>query len=92
VYSPSAEVRGHSPDQAILQTGKINVAINDLKAVGNYAVKLFFSDGHDSGIYTFEYLYKLGAEHKSYWHSYLQQLKQAGASRDPDTQVMRIGH
>jgi DUF971 family protein len=92
VHSPSAEVRGHSPSQAVLQTGKINAAIDDIKAVGNYAVQLYFSDGHDSGIFTFDYLYKLGSEHEQYWQSYLQQLKDAGASRDPDIQVVRIGN
>ena len=92
VHSPSAEVRGHSPQQAVLQTGKLNVAIDDIKMVGNYALQLYFSDGHDSGIYSFDYLYELGSKQTQYWQSYLQQLEKAGASRDPDIQVVRIGN
>ena len=92
VLSPSAEVRGHTPSQAKLQTGKINIAIDSIKAVGNYALQISFSDGHDSGIYSFEYLYKLGSEQHNYWQDYLQQLQKAGASRDPDIQVVRIGN
>ena len=91
VYSPSAEVRGHSPSQAVLQTGKINVALDDIKAVGNYALQLYFSDGHDSGIYSFSYLHELATQHQPYWQDYLQRLEQAKASRDPDLQVVRIG-
>ncbi|MCR8921541.1 DUF971 domain-containing protein [Dasania sp. GY-MA-18] len=91
VYSPSAEVRGHSPSQAVLQTGKINVAIDDIKTVGNYALQLYFSDGHDSGIYSFSYLHELATQYEPYWQDYLQRLEQAKASRDPDLQVVRIG-
>ncbi|WP_019529570.1 gamma-butyrobetaine hydroxylase-like domain-containing protein [Dasania marina] len=91
VYSPSAEVRGHSPSQAVLQTGKINVAIDDIKTVGNYAVQLYFSDGHNSGIYTFSYLHELATKQQAYWQDYLQRLEQAKANRDPDLQVVRIG-
>lgn len=91
VYSPSAEVRGHTPSQAVLQTGKINVAIDDIKAVGNYALQLYFSDGHDSGIYTYTYLYDLAANQAEHWQDYLQRLELAKASRDPDLQAIKIG-
>ncbi|MEM7541912.1 MAG: DUF971 domain-containing protein [Pseudomonadota bacterium] len=81
VFSPSAEVRGHSPEQAVLQTGKEQVAISAVEAVGNYAVKLVFDDGHDSGIYTWDYLYDLGSNQERYWREYLDALKEAGATR-----------
>lgn len=82
VFSPSAEVRGHSPEQATLQTGKKNVAIIDIQPVGNYAVKLVFDDGHDSGLYSWEYLYQLGAEQTANWQDYLARLASAGTSRE----------
>ena len=81
VQSPSAEVRGHGPGQAILQTGKREVEIVALEPVGNYAVQPSFSDGHDSGIYSWEYLYDLGLRQEHLWQQYLDQLKAAGASR-----------
>ena len=74
VYSPSAEVRGHSPDQAVLQTGKEDVNISAIEPVGNYAVKLIFDDGHDTGLYTWDYLYDLGTRCDEYWQSYLDAL------------------
>ena len=83
VYSPSAEVRGHGPGQEVLQVGKREVNINAIEPVGVYAVKLVFSDGHDTGIYSWDYLYDLGAKHESNWKSYLARLGQAGKSRDP---------
>jgi len=92
VYSPSAEVRGHGPGQETLQVGKINVAITDIKPVGNYAVQLVFSDGHDTGLYSWEYLYELGKKQKENWDDYLRRLHEAGASRDPEVQVVRIGN
>ena len=70
VHSPSAEVRGHSPDQAVLQRDKEGVNITDIEAVGNYAVKLIFDDGHDTGLYTWEYLYELGRNREAYWQRY----------------------
>lgn len=82
VYSPSAEVRGHGPGQDVLQTGKKSVSINAVEPVGNYAVKLVFSDGHDSGLFSWEYLHTLGIDHDRLWQQYLDRLKQAGASRD----------
>ncbi|MDD5034521.1 MAG: DUF971 domain-containing protein [Methylococcaceae bacterium] len=81
VYSPSAEVRGHGPGQEVLQTNKESVTITDIRPVGNYAVLLVFSDGHDSGIYTWEYLYHLGFHQKEMWGEYLRRLKQAGVER-----------
>jgi DUF971 family protein len=81
-YSPSAEVRGHGPGQEILQIGKQNVSILAIDPVGNYAVKLRFSDGHDTGIYSWDYLYDLGASQERLWAEYLSRLEQAGASRD----------
>jgi DUF971 family protein len=82
VFSPSAEVRGHGPGQDVLQTGKKEVAITAVEPVGNYAVKLVFSDGHDSGLYSWEYLYALGSDQQGLWQQYLDRLQQAGASRD----------
>ena len=83
VYSPSAEVKGHGEGQEVLQTGKRLVDIVDLTPVGHYAIQPRFSDGHDSGIYSWDYLYKLGNEQQSLWQAYEQRLEQAGASRDP---------
>ena len=83
VFSPSAEVRGHGPGQEVLQVGKRDVNISAIEPVGVYAVKLVFTDGHDTGIYSWEYLYDLGARHDNNWKSYLARLQQAGASRAP---------
>jgi len=88
VYSPSAEVRGHGPGQETLQTGKRNVEITDLEGVGNYAVKPTFSDGHDTGIYSWDLLYDLGANHQALWADYLARLETAGASRDIDSTTL----
>jgi DUF971 family protein len=82
VYSPSAEVRGHGGGQAVLQSGKRDVGIAQLVAVGNYAVQAFFSDGHNSGIFTWDYLYFLGSQQTKLWLEYEERLHQAGASRD----------
>ena len=82
VYSPSAEVRGHGPGQETLQTGKRDVLIDALEPVGNYAVQPTFSDGHDTGIFTWEYLYFLGAEQDRLWSEYLSRLAKAGPNRD----------
>jgi DUF971 family protein len=82
VYSPSAEVRGHGPGQEVLQAGKREVNISAIEPVGVYAVKLVFTDGHDTGIYSWDYLYDLGAKQDSNWKSYLARLAQAGKSRD----------
>ena len=93
VYSPSAEVRGHGPGQEVLQTGKKNVKIDTIEAVGNYAVRLRFDDDHDTGIYSWEYLHNLCANQAAMWDTYLAKLKKAGASREvlpSDVQVVNI--
>lgn len=82
VYSPSAEVRGHGPGQEVLLAGKQNVAIDAIEPIGHYAVRLRFSDGHDSGIYTWELLHDLGIRHEALWASYLERLTAAGLSRN----------
>jgi DUF971 family protein len=82
VYSPSAEVRGHGPGQEVLQTGKRNVEIRALEPVGSYAVQPQFSDGHNTGIYSWEYLYELGHNQEKLWSQYLDKLKAASASRE----------
>ncbi|MEW6695678.1 hypothetical protein Tther_00504 [Tepidimonas thermarum] len=82
VYSPSAEVQGHGPGQAVLQTGKRNVDIVALELVGNYAVQPTFSDGHDSGIFTWDYLYFLGSQQEALWADYERRLAEAGVDRD----------
>ena len=84
VLSPSAEVQGHSPDQAQLPVGKRDVSIVGIEPVGLYALKIVFSDGHDSGYYDWDYLYKLAIEKEKLWQQYLDKLTQLGASRDPD--------
>ncbi len=81
VYSPSAEVRGHSPSQAVLQTGKADVMLSDIQTVGHYAVQLSFDDGHDSGLYTWDYLHELALRRDALWDDYLAKLEEAGASR-----------
>ena len=90
VFSPSAEVRGHGPGQETLQTGKLKVTISDLKPVGNYALQLVFDDGHDTGIYSWDYLHHLCVDHDALWQDYLDRLDRAGASRDPDVQVLKL--
>jgi len=82
VYSPSAEVQGHTPDQAVLQIEKQQVRINSIEPQGNYAIKIVFDDGHDSGIYSWRYLYELATNQEVYWQTYLDRLKAAGAKRD----------
>lgn len=81
VYSPSAEVRGHGPGQEVLQVGKENVNITNIEPVGSYAIKLEFDDGHNTGLYSWETLYQLGAQHETLWQEYLQKLEQAGHKR-----------
>ncbi len=82
VYSPSAEVQGHGPGQEVLQTGKREVGIVEIEPVGNYAVKPTFSDGHESGLFTWEYLYFLGDQQEALWKQYEDRLQAAGMSRD----------
>ena len=83
VLSPSAEVQGHGPGQETLQAGKQDVTITDIRPIGNYAIALTFSDGHDSGIYSWDLLYKLGSEFPLLWSAYLEKLATAGLSRKP---------
>jgi DUF971 family protein len=85
VNSPSAEVKGHGPGQEVLQTGKEHVQVTAIEPVGHYAVRLVFDDGHDTGLYTWKYLYDLGAERDSKWQAYLDRLKAAGYARRPAT-------
>ncbi|MGQ9659390.1 MAG: gamma-butyrobetaine hydroxylase-like domain-containing protein [Thermochromatium sp.] len=84
VYSPSAEVQGHSPNERVLQVGKENVGIDRIEPVGHYAVCLHFDDEHNTGIYSWEYLYRLGTEYEQRWNAYLEELKQAGYTRQVD--------
>ena len=87
VYSPSAEVRGHGDGERKLQTGKKYVGISAIEAVGNYAIRITFDDGHDSGIYAWDYLAELGRTRDSLWQAYLAELKEANASRLPTIPV-----
>lgn len=88
VHSPSAEVRGHG--RPVLQVGKQHVALTGVEPAGNYALKLIFDDGHDSGLYTWDYLRELAEQQETLWQAYLEQLRAAGASRDPDVSVVRL--
>ncbi|MDP3621519.1 MAG: DUF971 domain-containing protein [Polynucleobacter sp.] len=92
VLSPSAEVRGHGPGQETLQTGKRDVGIQELEPVGHYAIRPSFSDGHDSGLFSWEYLYFLCENQDALWNDYLDKLKQAGASRDTPMVTAQPGH
>ena len=83
VYSPSAEVRGHGPGQEVLQVGKINAEITAIEPVGTYAINLAFADGHNSGIYSWDYLHELGTQQEAMWARYLERMKEAGANREP---------
>ena len=88
VLSPSAEVRGHGPGQEVLQSGKIAVGISTIEPVGNYALQLVFDDGHDTGLYSWDYLYEMCRHQEAWWQDYLARVREAGASRDPDVQVI----
>ena len=92
VFSPSAEVRGHSAGQEVLQTGKRNVDISAIEPVGNYGVKPVFSDGHDTGLYSWDMLYDLGLRQESLWQEYLTRLEAANANRDNDTTPKQAAH
>jgi len=86
VHSPSAEVRGHGPGQETLQTGKENVVVTSVEPVGHYAVRLIFDDGHDSGLYSWSYLYELGRDMEANWARYLDRLAAAGYARNEPVQ------
>ncbi|MDH4874791.1 DUF971 domain-containing protein [Pseudomonas sp. BN515] len=88
VHSPSAEVQGHG--KPILQYGKLNVGLTKLEPAGNYALKLTFDDGHDSGLFTWDYLYQLATRQEELWNDYLQELAAAGRSRDPNESVVKL--
>jgi len=90
VFSPSAEVRGHGASEPVLVSGKLHVGIDSVEAAGRYALKITFDDGHDSGIYTWEYLRELGENHAANWEAYLRRLQQAGKGRDPDESPVRF--
>jgi DUF971 family protein len=95
IYSPSAEVQGHGPGQEVLQTGKRQVSVVEIEPVGNYAVKPTFSDGHDSGLFTWEYLYFLGDQQAALWQQYEERLQAAGTDRDapmPEKAGSSCGH
>ncbi|WP_265945266.1 DUF971 domain-containing protein [Dechloromonas sp. A34] len=91
VFTPSAEARGHGPGQETLQTGKRNVDIERIEPVGSYAVRLVFSDGHDSGLYSWDLLHNLGKHHDELWQEYLNQIDAQGLSRDIDTSSRQSG-
>jgi DUF971 family protein len=88
--SPSAEVRGHGTGQEVLQFGKRHVKISAIAKSGNYAIQITFSDGHNSGLFTWDYLRDLAINYQSNWDTYLETLQKAGKSRDPDTQVVKL--
>ena len=88
VHSPSAEVQGHG--NPTLQFGKLNVGLSKIEPAGQYALKLTFDDGHDSGLFTWDYLYQLGVRQQELWADYLQELKKAGKSRDPSVSVVKL--
>lgn len=88
VHSPSAEVQGHG--KPILQTGKLGVGLERLEPAGNYALKLYFDDGHDSGLFTWDYLYQLATRHEQLWADYLDELSKAGKSRDPSESIIKL--
>lgn len=90
VYSPSAEVRGHHPDQAVLQAGKKNVGISSITVVGNYALQISFDDEHNSGIYSWDYLRELCDKREEYWQHYLNRLIEQGKNRDPEVEVVSL--
>ncbi|CAE6949189.1 1-(5-phosphoribosyl)-5-((5-phosphoribosylamino)methylideneamino)imidazole-4-carboxamide isomerase [Pseudomonas marincola] len=88
VHSPSAEVQGHG--NPVLQTGKLNVGISRIEPAGNYALKLCFDDGHDSGLFSWDYLYQLATRQTELWDDYLAELRAAGKSRDPNESIVRL--
>ena len=90
IHSPSAEVKGHGKGQGVLQYGKEFVKISSVESVGNYAIRLTFSDNHSSGIYTWEYLYDLAINYNKYWGDYLEALSKSGKHRDPNIQTIEF--
>ena len=92
VHSPSAEVSGHGPGQEVLQTGKKLINIRKIEPVGNYAIQLDFTDGHNTGLYSWDLLYNYGLNQDKMWQRYLQRLEEVGASREPDTRIQTTNH
>lgn len=92
VYSPSAEVSGHGPGQEVLQTGKKMVSIVKIEPVGNYAIQLNFTDGHNTGLYSWDLLYNFGLNQDKMWQRYLQRMDEAGASREPASRASTVQH
>ena len=92
VYSPSAEVSGHGPEQEVLQTGKSLVNIHKILPVGNYAIQLYFTDGHNTGLYSWDLLYRYGLNYEQMWQRYLQRMAEAGVDREPATQSQTMDH
>ena len=92
VYSPSAEVSGHGPGQEVLQTGKKMVSIVKIEPVGNYAIQLNFTDGHNTGLYSWDLLYNFGLNQDKMWQRYLQRMEEAGASREPASRTNTAPH
>ncbi|WP_298834644.1 DUF971 domain-containing protein [uncultured Piscinibacter sp.] len=95
IYSPSAEVQGHGPGQEVLQTGKREVELTEIEPVGNYAIQPTFSDGHNSGIFSWDYLYRLGSQQMQLWERYEERLREAGMDRDapmPGAAASGCGH
>lgn len=90
VHSPSAEVSGHHPSQAVLVTNKQDVTISNIQPVGNYAIKLTFSDGHDTGLYSWQYLHQSAQNQQQLWQDYLAKLKQANSHRDPLISIKQL--
>ena len=89
VYSPSAEVRGHGPGQETLQVGKKEIELTAAEPVGTYALQLVFSDGHETGIYSWEYLHSMGVKQEKMWDEYLQRMEAAGAKREPSFNILK---
>lgn len=90
VHSPSAEVKGHGPGEEVLQYGKLGVKITGLEPMGHYAMRITFDDGHDTGIYSWEYLHDLCVNYDQHWQKYLEKLHKAGKHRDPGMQVVQL--
>ena len=92
VYSPSAEVSGHGPGQEVLQTGKKMINIRKIEPIGNYAIQLSFTDGHNTGLYSWDLLYDYGLNQDKMWQRYLQRMEEAGASRETETNHQTLHH
>lgn len=90
VHSPSAEVRGHGEGQEVLQWGKKDVGVNSINPVGHYAIQIVFDDGHETGLFSWDYLYDIGINYEANWERYLQRLNAENRPRDPDLQIIKL--